>query len=86
VKLAEGVGIDVVQVEQVGVHRLRLAFSDGMERIVDFAPFLHRSGHPEIRSFLDPEKFARFRVEQGDLLWGDYDLCFPVADLYTGQL
>ena len=85
-KPAEGVGIAVVQAEQTGAHQLRLVFSDGAERIVDFGPFLDRSTHPAIRLFLEPDKFTSFRVEQGDLLWGDYDLCIPVADLYEGRV
>lgn len=84
-RLAEGVGIDVVQAEHAGTYRLKLVFSDGTERVVDFGPFLQNAGHPAIRAFLEPEKFASFRIEQGDLLWGDYDLCFPVADLYEGH-
>jgi hypothetical protein len=86
VKLVEGIGLDVVQAEHAGAHQLRLGFSDGTERIVDLGPFLDSSAHPAIRSFLAPDKFASFRVEQGDLLWGDYDLCFPVADLYEGRV
>jgi len=27
-----------------------------------------------------------FRLEDGDLVWGEYELCFAIADLYTGQL
>ncbi len=85
-KLVEGISIDVVRAEHEGAYRLRLVFSDGTERTVDFGPFLCSSGHPAIRSFLEPDKFASFRVEQGDLLWGEYDLCFPVADLYEGRI
>jgi hypothetical protein len=86
VRLVEGIGIDVLQAEHTGAHQLRLVFSDGTERIVDFGPFLDSSAHPAIRSFLEPNKFASFLVEQGDLLWGDYDLCFQVADLYEGRV
>jgi hypothetical protein len=25
-------------------------------------------------------------VEYGDLVWGDYELCFPVKDLYANQI
>ncbi len=32
------------------------------------------------------EKLKNFRVEHGDLVWGDYDLCFPIADLYHGHI
>ena len=34
----------------------------------------------------DPVRFATFRIEYGELVWGDYDLCFPVIDLYLNQL
>ena len=43
-----------------------------------------KSRHPLIRAYLDPTAFSRFTVREGDLMWGDYDLCFPVADLYEG--
>jgi hypothetical protein len=28
----------------------------------------------------------QFRVEYGDLRWGDYELCFPVKNLYSNQI
>jgi hypothetical protein len=30
--------------------------------------------------------FSTFRIEYGELVWGDYDLCFPVIDLYRNRL
>lgn len=85
-RLVEGIGVDVAQAEHAGAYRLRLVFSDGMERTVDFEPFLSSSSHPAIRAFLNPDKFSRFRIEQGDLIWGDYELCFPVADMYENHI
>ena len=35
----------------------------------------------DIRAYLEPVRFAGFRVEYGELVWGDYELCFPVIDL-----
>ena len=70
----------------MGDYRLRLVFDDGNEEVVDFKPFLTRSHHPDIRAFLDPVKFANFRIEYGELVWGDYELCFPIIDLYRNQL
>jgi Protein of unknown function (DUF2442) len=73
-------------VKHLDQHTLNLRFNDGACRTIDFAPFLSRSQHPQIRSFIEPAKFASFRVEHGDLVWGDYDLCFPIADLYAGRV
>jgi len=70
----------------VAGHRLRLTFSDGYVREIDFEPFLTSSVHPQIRRYLDLEMFLNFRLEEGDLVWGEYELCFAIADLYTGQL
>jgi hypothetical protein len=84
--LAEGTGIDIVHVEQVADHKLRLSFSDGVERVIDFEPFLRRSRNPMIRAYLDPQKFANFKLEYGNLMWDDYGLCFPIADLYENTI
>ncbi|MFN8473248.1 MAG: DUF2442 domain-containing protein [Anaerolineae bacterium] len=84
--LPEGAVIDIIRAELVSDYRLKLSFSDGVERTVDFGPFLRESRNPLIRAYLDPEKFAGFRLEQGDLIWDDYGLCFPIADLYENHL
>ena len=67
-------------------YKLQIHFNNGADKAVDFKPFLSQSQHPGIRAFLQPEKFQGFRVEHGDLVWGEYDLCFPVADLYRGEI
>lgn len=54
-------------------------------RTIDFEPFLRRSRNPLIQAYLDPGLFSAFSIKEGDLVWGDYDLCFPIADLYDGR-
>ena len=78
--------INIVAAETAGNYRLRLTFDDGLEQTVDFKPFLTHARHPDIRVYLDPAKFSAFRIEYGELVWGDYDLCFPIIDLYRNQL
>ena len=84
--LADDAVIDIVGVEQLSGYKLRLAFSDGKERVIDFEPFLRNSRNPMIREYLEPQKFANFRVEYGDLIWDDFGLCFPIADLYENRI
>jgi len=85
-RLSEGTVIDIVQAEQVSDYKLRLSFSDGVERVIDFEPFLRRSRNPMIRAYLDPQKFANFTLEYGNLMWDDYGLCFSIADLYENSI
>jgi hypothetical protein len=33
---------------------------------------------------LDESKFKQFLILDGNLNWNDYDLIFPIADLYQG--
>ena len=48
-RLAEGAVINIVRVEQVSAYELKLSFSDGVERVIDFEPFLRSSRNPLIR-------------------------------------
>jgi hypothetical protein len=84
--LSEDAVVDIEAAEYEGGYKLRLVFSDGKERIVDFEPFLSNSLNPMIRKYLNLDNFKNFTVEYGDLMWNDYDLCFPIADLYEGRI
>jgi len=78
--------INIISAEQEGDFLVRLQFDDGIEQTIDFKPFLTNALHPDIRAWLDPARFAAFRLEYGELVWGDYELCFPVIDLYRNQI
>jgi hypothetical protein len=67
-------------------YAIRIRFSDGKERLVDFKPFLSKSLHPSIKKYLDENKFSNFSLTDGNLNWNDYDLIFPLSDLYNGQI
>ena len=78
--------INIVSAQQIGAYRLRLLFDDKTVNDVDFGPFLAHSHHLDLRAYLEPERFASFKVQYGELVWGDYDLCFPVMDLYHNTI
>jgi hypothetical protein len=65
---------------------IRIRFSNGKERLVDFKPFLSKSLHPSIKKYLDENRFSNFTLTDGNLNWNDYDLIFPLSDLYNGQI
>ena len=65
---------------------IRIKFNDGNEKIVDIKPFLSKSLHPSIRKYLDENKFSNFSLTDGNLNWDDYDLIFPISDLYKGRI
>jgi len=84
--IAEHQIISIEQVTQLEDYKLQLIFNDQSSQTVDFQPFLTQSLNPLIRKYLAPEEFSKFEIADGDLEWNDYDLCFPIADLYENSL
>ena len=82
----KSLNLKIVKVTHAGHHKLHLFFSDGKEQIIDFRPFLESSLHTEIRKYLDVKKFKKFIFKNGDLMWGDFDLIFPLMVLYENKI
>jgi len=78
--------LEIKAASYIGDYAIRLFFSDGFSRLVDFKPFLESSLHPSIRKYLDEVKFMDFHIVDGNLNWNDYDLIFPIIDLYEGEI
>lgn len=67
-------------------YAIRIKFSDGNEKLVDFKPYLSKSLHPSIKKYFDENKFSNFSLTDGNLNWNDYELIFPISDLYSGKI
>ena len=67
-------------------HILEIEFNDGHSEIVDFAPFIFASGHPDYDRYKSIDNFKRFEILDGNLNWDDYTMIFPVEDLYHNRL
>ncbi len=78
--------IRIKQAKRLDGYKLQLVFNDQSSQVIDFKPFLSQSLNPLIRKYLAPEEFAKFEIDEGDLEWNDYDLCFPIADLYENRI
>jgi hypothetical protein len=77
--------ISVDQAEYLENYKIRLLFNDGKEQIIDFENFIVASRNPHINKYRDLTLFKQFKITDGDLEWNDYDLCFPIADLYENK-
>ena len=45
-----------------------------------------KSLHPEVRKYLNEDKYRQFKIIDGNLNWNDYDMIFPLEDLYNGKI
>ena len=85
-KPVKGPFYTVEEAEYVDGYRLRLFFNDGTTQVVDFHDYLRDAPRPWITKYWDLEEFKKFRLSDGDLMWGDFDLIFPISDLYKGKV
>lgn len=78
--------IEISSVKHIADYKLKISFSDGVIKTIDFSEFLNTAQNPMTRKFLNKDKFKKFKVEYGDLMWGDYEMCFPIWDLHEGKI
>ena len=78
--------ITIANAEYIGDYKIRFLFSDGSEKDIDFETFLSNSRNPMTRKYLEKSLFRHFHLEHGDIVWNDYELCFPIWDLYEGKI
>lgn len=66
---------------------VKIEFSDNTCKVIDFEQFLKENSHPQWDKYRNITHFKKFRIENGNLIWGsNWDLAFPVYSLYTGNL
>lgn len=78
--------LEITEAKYVSDHKIRLTFNDGVVRVVDFGPFLAKARNPDTTDYRDIQKFKGFRIQNGDLMWGDFQMIFPISDLYKGEI
>lgn len=78
--------IKLVSVIYLNDFKLNLTFADGVSQDIDFKPFLESSSHLEVKKYLNLKKFKKFNFKNNELMWGDFDLIFPIIDLYENNI
>jgi len=78
--------IGINKAQYLNNYEIELLFNDGKKRVIDLNNFLKKAKNPMTRKYLNKNSFKKFKVEYGDLIWGDYEMCFPVWDLYEGNI
>ncbi len=78
--------ISISQANYVNDYKISLTFNDGKKIIIDFEGFIKHSQHQDIKKYQDLILFKQFDIRYGDLEWNNYDLSFPIYDLYQNKL
>ena len=79
--------ISIKDAKHIEALKLEIIFNDGAIRMVDFGDFLKSHSHPQFNKYKKEVNFKRFKIENGNIVWGkDWDMIFPVYDLYKGKI
>ena len=78
--------INIQRADYIDDYKIHFKFDDGKETTVDFQPFIFSSSHPDIKKYQDQKLFQKFNLDYGEIEWNDYELAFPIYDLYEGKI
>jgi len=78
--------ISIEKAQYIDDYKIYMKFNDGKENTVDFQEFILNASHPDIKKYEDKEIFKNFTLEHGEIEWNDYELAFPIYDLYRGVI
>jgi len=69
--------ISIIKADYIEEYKIRFTFSDGVDKLIDFSDFLQNAKNPMAR---------KYSIEYGDIVWNDYEMCFPIWDLHEGNI
>ena len=78
--------IEIINADYLSGYKINFTFSDGVEKVIDFEPFLNGAKNPMSKRYLDVNLFKDFSISYGDIIWNDYEMCFPIWDLHEGNI
>jgi len=78
--------ISINKAEYLKEYKIKFLFSDKIERIIDFSSYLRKAKNPMTKKYLDKQLFKKFSIEYGDIIWNDYEMCFPIWELHEGNI
>jgi len=78
---------EITRVKHVRQHLLRVTFGDGVEMLLDFAPWLHDAKRTsQDKRYRAVQWFKRVRNEGYALIWGDNTIGMYAEDLRKGSI
>ncbi len=78
--------INIKKANYLNDYKIAFEFNDGIKKIIDFKNFILSSSHPDIKKYQNQKLFQKFNLDYGEIEWNDYELAFPIYDLYKGHI
>lgn len=76
--------VSIIKANYKGDFRIEFCFSDNTHKTIDFKDFIMNAKNPMTKKYQNEDLFKKYSIQYGDIQWNDFELCFPVWDLYQG--
>ena len=75
----------VLSAKYIDDYKVEIIFDDKKKNIINFLPAI--KSNPVCKKYLDISKFKKFKVDQGNIVWGNnWDMIFTLDSLYNNTL
>ena len=75
----------VLSAKYIDDYKVEIIFDDKKKNIINFLPAI--KSNPVCKKYLDISKFKKFKVDQGNIVWGNnWDMIFTLDRLYNNTL
>lgn len=72
--------LSILSARYVAPLKVELHFNDDTVKTIDVGAFIRNHPHPQYNSYLNENKFKKFKIEFGNIVLGKkWDLIFPIA-------
>ncbi len=78
--------VSIVKANYIDGYKIKLEFDDRTTQVIDFEELILSSRNPMVKKFQDINELKSFDIVYGDLMWNDYEMSFPIWDLYTNDI
>ena len=79
--------VKIKSAKHIAEYKIHFAFTNGISRTIDFFSFLSSPlVNPMSSKYLNKRLFKKFSIiNKMDISWNDYEMCFPIWNLYTNK-
>jgi len=78
--------IEINKAKYIEDYKILIEFNNSVSKILDFRELIEKTSFPNEKKYKDFALFQQFKVEMGDLIWNDYDMCFQAKNLINGYV
>jgi len=75
----------ITNAKYISDYKIEITFFDNTIKNIDLKKFLFKSKNPFVKKYRNLELFKQFRIDDGDICWGDNEFDINPVSIYRGE-